>query len=278
MSIIAKPLIAPSKPNPTPVPSSPLPLSVFIIAFNEADRIGPTIEAVRELTDDLVVIDSGSTDGTQEIASRLGGRVIHNSWPGYGPQKRFAEDQCRHNWILNVDADEVVSPRLAASIRALFEGSGPAADGYETTIAEIFPGEREPHPWGHTLSPVRLYRLDRGRYVDSTVHDRVHFNVSPRIERLKGKIHHFSVRSLGDEIAKLNSYTEQQAEDLDLRGKTLNTWRILTEFPLNFLKAYIGRRHFVRGLYGIATATNYAYFRFLRLAKHMERRRMRDLE
>ncbi len=109
------------------------------------------------------------------------------------------------------------------------------------------------------------------------MHDRVHFTNPPRIERLKGRIHHFSVRSLGDEIAKLNSYTEQQAEDLDQRGKTLSSWRILTEFPLSFLKAYIGRRHFLRGLYGISTATNYAYFRFLRLAKHMERRRMRNL-
>lgn len=253
------------------------PLSIFIIAFNEADRIGRTIEAVLDLTDDLIVIDSGSTDGTREIAEKLGARVIINPWPGYGPQKRFAEVQCRHNWILNVDADEVVPPALAEEIRKLFAGDGPKADGYEINIAEVFPGEREPHRWGYTLAPVRLYRFDRGRYVDSTVHDRVHFTKPPRIERLKGKIHHFSVRSLGDEIAKLNSYTEQQAEDLDLRGKTLNSWRILTEFPLSFLKAYIGRRHFVRGLYGISTATNYAYFRFLRLAKHMERRRMRNL-
>ncbi|WP_448952582.1 glycosyltransferase family 2 protein [Labrys neptuniae] len=252
-------------------------MSVFIIVFNEADRIRATIEAVRDLTDDLVVVDSGSEDGTQAIAEKLGARVIHHAWPGYGPQKRFAETQCRHNWLLNVDADEVVSPTLAAEIRALFKGEGPKADGYEVPIAEIFPGEREPHPWGYTLAPVRLYRFDRGRYVDSTVHDRVHFAKTPTLARLKGRIHHYSVRSLGDEIAKLNAYSEQQAEDLEIRGKTLNSWRILTEFPLNFLKAYIFRRHFVRGLYGIATATNYAYFRFLRLAKHMERRRMRNL-
>ncbi|MGO4335921.1 glycosyltransferase family 2 protein [Labrys sp. KB_33_2] len=262
--------------SPSGLPGPP-PLSVFIIAFNEADRIGATIEAVRALTDDLVVVDSGSTDGTQAIAEKLGAKVIHNAWPGYGPQKRFAETQCRHNWILNIDADEVVSSQLAAEIRTLFSGSGPQADGYEINIAEVFPGEREPHRWGYTLAPVRLYRFDRGRYADSTVHDRVHFNDQPRIARLKGRIHHYSIRSLGDEIAKLNAYTEQQAEDLDKRGKTLGSWRILTEFPLNFLKAYIVRRHFVRGLYGIATATNYAYFRFLRLAKHMERRRLRKL-
>jgi glycosyltransferase involved in cell wall biosynthesis len=252
------------------------PLSVFIIAYNEADRIGPTIRAVRELTDDLVVVDSGSTDGTREVASELGARVIYNEWPGYGPQKRFAEDQCRHNWLLNVDADEVIPSDLADEIRGLFASGDPTADGYEIKIGEIFPGEKVPHPWGYTLAPVRLYRRDRGRYVDSTVHDRVHFEQRPRLARLKGVIHHFSVRSLGDQIAKLNSYSEQQADDLDTRGKTLNEWRVLTEFPLAFLKAYFGRRHFIRGLYGFATAMNFAYYRWLRVSKHIERRRIRD--
>ena len=255
---------------------SVLPLSVFIIAFNEADRIGATIRAVHDLTDDLIVVDSGSTDGTREVAAELGARVIVNEWPGYGPQKRFAEDQCRHNWLLNLDADEVVPPDLADEIRRLFAGDGPKADGYEIRIAEIFPGEKKPHPWGYTLAPVRLYRRDRGRYVDSTVHDRVAFEGRPKLARLKGIIHHFSVRSLGDQIAKLNSYSEQQADDLETRGKTLNEWRVLTEFPLAFLKAYVGRRHFVRGLYGVSTAINFAYFRWLRVSKHIERRRIRD--
>jgi glycosyltransferase involved in cell wall biosynthesis len=119
----------------------PLPLSVFIIARDEADRIGPTIRAVRALTDDLVVIDSGSSDGTPEVAASLGARVIHNAWPGYGPQKRFAEDQCRHLWLFNVDADEVVPENLAEEIRGLFAEGAPQADGYEVPITEVFPGE-----------------------------------------------------------------------------------------------------------------------------------------
>lgn len=250
-------------------------LSIFIIAYNEADRIGATIKAVRHLTEDLVVVDSGSSDGTREVAEELGARVVVNAWPGYGPQKRFAEDLCRNNWLLNLDADEVVPPDLAGEIAALFEAGGPAMDGYEVRIGEIFPGEKAPHPWGYTLAPVRLYRRDRGRYVDSTVHDRVAFEGQPRIGRLKGIVHHFSVRSLGNQIVKLNAYSEQQADDLEARGKRLNAWRILTEFPLAFLKAYVGRRHLVRGLYGVATAINFAYFRWLRVAKHIERRRMR---
>jgi glycosyltransferase involved in cell wall biosynthesis len=253
---------------------NPLPLSVFIIAKDEADRIGDTIRAVRDLTDDLVVVDSGSEDGTQEVAEALGARVIFNAWPGYGPQKRFAEDQCRHDWLLNLDADEVVPPELKAEIRAVFEGPAPARDAYRIGIAEIFPGEQQPHPLAYTLTPVRLYRKSRGRYSPSLVHDRVELAPDVDPARLRGVIHHFSVRSLGDQIEKLNRYSDQQAEDLDLRGVTIPTWRVLFEFPAAFLKAYVGRRHALRGTYGFLTAMNYAISRHLRIAKHYERRRL----
>jgi glycosyltransferase involved in cell wall biosynthesis len=254
--------------------SGTLPLSVFIIAQNEADRIGATIRAVRDLTDDLVVVDSGSTDGTPDVARSLGARVVHNPWPGYGPQKRFAEEQCRHVWLLNVDADEVAPPDLVREIRTLFRGGEPGRDAYKIGIAEIFPGEERPHPWAYTLTPVRLYRKDRGRYSPSLVHDRVALNPGARVGRLKGILHHYSVRSIGDQIEKLNRYSDQQAHDLDLRGVSIPAWRVFVEFPAAFIKAYVGRRHFVRGVYGFLTAMNYAISRHMRIAKHYERRRL----
>ena len=254
--------------------SSALPLSIFIIARNEADRIGATIRAVRHLTDDLVVVDSGSTDGTPTIAEALGARVIHNPWPGYGPQKRFAEDQCRHPWLLNLDADEVVPPDLAAEIRALFEGGEPPRLAYRIGIREVFPGEEAPRWWAYTLWPVRLYRRDAGRYSSSPVHDRVDLSPGARAARLRGVVHHFSVRSLGDQIDKLNRYSDQQARDLEHRGVAIPTWRVFVEFPAAFIKAYIGRRHLFRGAYGFLTAANYAIARHLRVAKHYERRRL----
>ncbi|HEX8417400.1 MAG TPA: glycosyltransferase family 2 protein [Methylobacterium sp.] len=252
-----------------------LPLSVFIIARNEADRIGATIRAVRALTDDLVVVDSGSTDGTQALAVSLGARVIANAWPGYGPQKRFAEEQCRHVWLLNLDADEVLPADLADAIRATFARGEPAHPAYRVAIAEIFPGESGPHPWAYTLTPVRLYRKDRGRYSPSPVHDRVELQPGVSVGRLKGVVHHFSVRSLGDQLDKLNRYSDQQADDLAARGVAISTWRVFLELPANFFKAYIGRRHFARGVYGFLTAMNYAISRHLRVAKHYERRTAR---
>lgn len=251
---------------------SPLPLSVFIVAWNEADRIGATIRAVGDLTDDLVVVDSGSTDGTQALAASLGARVIHNDWPGYGPQKRFAEEQCRHVWLLNLDADEVMPLDLSEAIRAVFAHGEPAHPAYRVGIAEIFPGEERPHPWAYRLTPVRLYRRDRGRYSPSPVHDRVALQPDASVGTLPGVVHHFSVRSLGDQLDKLNRYSDQQADDLAARGVSIPTWRIFVELPGNFLKAYLGRRHFVRGVYGFLTAMNYAISRHLRVAKHYERR------
>lgn len=247
-------------------------ISVFIIALNEADRIGPVLAAAQKVTDDLIVIDSGSTDGTQDVAQRHGARVIHHDWPGYGAQKRFGEDQCRHDWVLNLDADEVMPDDLVAEINGLFANGASAKDAWRIPIAEMFPGERAPHPLGFSLAPVRLYRRSVGRYSASPVHDRVDLPASARVGRLKGVIHHFSVRSIGDQIDKLNRYTDMQADDLAARGAHVATWRLLAEFPANFLKAYIGRRHALRGVYGFMTAMNFAFYRYLRVAKHVERR------
>jgi glycosyltransferase involved in cell wall biosynthesis len=225
----------------------------------------------------VLVVDSGSTDGTQEVAVAHGARVIYRAFDGYGAQKRYGEEQCRHDWLLNVDADEVVPERLAAAIRAVFTApGGPDRDAYRLGIAEIFPGEGAPHPWSYTLWPVRLYRRDRGRYSPSPVHDRVDLTEGARVGRLRPPIHHFSVRSLGAQVEKLNRYSDQQADDLGARGVSIPTWRVFVEFPAAFLKAYFGRRHFVRGTYGFLTAMNYAISRHLRMAKHFEQRRRDD--
>lgn len=249
-----------------------LPLSIFIIARNEADRIGATLEAVRGLSDDIIVIDSGSTDATVTVAEAHGARVIFNAWPGFGLQKQFGEDQCRHDWMLNIDADEVVPADLADSIRALFSNGEPKPAGYRIRIAEVFPGEKAPHSWAYALTPVRLYHRSIGRYSPSPVHDRVAMVPRAPVMELKGTIAHHSVRSLGEQIDKLNAYADAQAADMLARGVGITRFRMFFEFPATFIKAYIGRRHFLRGTYGFMTAMNFAFYRYLRAAKYWERR------
>jgi glycosyltransferase involved in cell wall biosynthesis len=253
-----------------------LPLSVFIISYNEADRLPLVLEALGDLAAELVVVDSGSDDGTQDVARRFGARVIEHAFPGYGPQKRFAEGECSYPWLLNLDADEVISPALRAEIAALFAAGEPPADAYEIAIHEVFPGEEEPHPLGYALVPVRLYRRDKGSYNPSPVHDRVVLAPGAKVARLKGRIRHISVRSLGNQLEKLNVYSDAQVLDLEARGVKFPALRVFLEFPGAFLKAYLGRRHCLRGVYGFMTAMNFAFYRYLRVAKALERRRQRE--
>jgi len=249
----------------------PLPLSAFIIARDEADRIGRTIAALRRVADEIVVVDSGSTDDTVAIAASAGARVLHQDWLGYGPQKRFAEDQCTHDWLLNVDADEVLAPELVEEIRALFAGAGPRCDAYRISIAEVFPGEAAPALFAYSLAPVRLYDRRKGRYADSTVHDRVELAPGATVARLRHKIHHFSIRSLRHEMVKLLAYADRVATAAEHRHRRPGALRLVSEFPIAFLKAYVLRRHILRGSYGYAVAINYAYYRHMRIVAMYER-------
>lgn len=253
--------------------SERLPVSVFIIARDEADRIGRTIKAVVDLVDEVIVVDSGSRDGTPAVAREAGAQVFSNEWAGYGPQKRFAEERCANDWLLNLDADEEVSPALRDELAALFAAGTPPCDAYAVPIVELLPFEEMPRPGAYRLAPVRLYHRSRGRYAPSPVHDRVELATDARVGRLDAIVVHRSLRSLADSVRKINAYSDLQAADLASSGRRVPAWRIITEFPAAFIKAYIGRRYFRRGIYGWMLALNYAFARHLRLAKLFERRR-----
>ena len=245
-------------------------LSVFIIARNEADRIGTAIESVREWADEIVVIDSGSVDDTVKISQSLGAHTAYNAWRGYGPQKRFGEDQCRHRWLLNIDADEEITPALAAEIQSLFRSREPACAAYIIPVRDLLPGETKLARFAHTNSVVRLYNRDKARFSDSAVHDSVVVKEG-RVGTLKSPALHRSFRSLSHAIEKMNSYTTAQAENM--KGKTIlfPTLRLIFELKAGFFKAYFLRGYMWRGRRGFIYAVVYAYGRFLRMAKYIEK-------
>lgn len=242
-------------------------LSVFFITLNEEDRLGPALASVRDLVEDIVVVDSGSTDGTVALAEAAGARVIHNDFPGYGKQKRLAESLCRNDWVLNLDADERVTPALAAEIRALFSAGTPPLGAYHTPILQLYPHQDQPTAGAFEYDPVRLYDRARSQYSESPVHDRVVLGEGVAAGRLKGGILHQSIRNLSHLIAKSNAYTDKQLAEMLAKGRKVSGFRIAIEFPFSFLKAYVGRRYFLMGTYGIGVAATYAYFRLMRLAK-----------
>lgn len=253
-----------STPRP-PRMSRPLPLSVIMIACDEADRIGRTLEAVRGLSDDMLVIDSGSRDGTPDIAERCGARVIHRPWTGYGPQKRFAEEQAKYDWLLNLDADEVLQPDVLQSITDLFQHGEPPLPLYRLRIVTVYPGDDRPRPLADGVAPVRLYDRRRARFSPSLTDDRVECG---RLQqgRLKGVAYHFSFRSFDHISAKLSAYADLQSiEKAGGRSRRLLGVRRLLEFPWQFLKYALLRRHVTGGFKGLRYAAAIARTKQIRI-------------
>lgn len=246
-----------------------LPISVFIIALDEADRIGRTIMSVRDWVQEVIVVDSGSQDETVRVSAFLGARVLHNDWPGYGLQKRFGEEECRCRWLLNLDADEEVSPELAGEIAALFKGGEPAEAGFVLRVRDMLPGEKKLSALAHTNFVIRLYNREKARFSESPVHDSVIVQ-SGATRLLAHPVMHRSFRSLAHAIDKMNSYTEAQAQHLLARGLPFARVRMLTEFPMAFFKNYFLRGYMFRGRRGFVNAALYGFTRFIRVAKYLE--------
>ncbi len=243
-----------------------LPVSCFIIALNEADRIGATIASVRDWVDEIIVVDSGSTDGTVAIAEAGGARVIFNAWPGFGQQKRFGEDQCRNDWILNLDADEVVTPKLRRSIESLFENRVPDLNVYGMAIKIVYPGWKKPRPIANDHFCLRLYDRRRVRFANSTLFD----SVEPKDEkvgRLTGDVYHHSIRSLDDLARKCDDRATYNALNSSPKSPLELSIRSATELPASFVKYYIGRGHFTGGRTGLGFAWITAYYRWQRILR-----------
>ena len=254
------------------------PISVFIIAKNEEDRIVRSIESVLDWVDEVIVIDSGSTDKTVELSEAAGARVLYNAWPGYGAQKSFGEKQCRNEWILNIDADEVVSDTLAQEMRALFQnGHQEGIYGYRLSICTVLPSYVTKKNWAYPrMSPVRLYDLRYGKYSTHWVHDRVVLDegyVSRNI--FKGYIDHYTIQDLSSLIYKFNGYSDEQVLTIFPAEGCVSNFlfniRLIFEFFVNFIKYYFLKRLFLYGMYGFILAMIHAFARFQRIAKVYEK-------
>jgi glycosyltransferase involved in cell wall biosynthesis len=247
-----------------------IPLSAFVITRNEEARLPAALTALRPWIEDILVVDSGSTDRTVDIARAMGARVIRRNWTGYGQQKRFAEQNCRYDWVLNVDADEVITPELGEEIRALFSSGRPPRPGaYRMRILTVYPGDDRPRRFANDYNVVRLYHRAAGSYREHALHDRVELkNVTPR--QLRAPVHHYSCMSFDHLIEKGNRFSSFSAKNAKPRSGRLLSLRLFWEFPLNFFKMYVMRRHFTGGWKGFFFALCHALMRTSRIAKMLE--------
>ena len=248
-----------------------LPISVFIIAKNEADRIARTIRSVRDWVDEVIVIDSGSSDATVDVSRALDARTEFRAWTGYGPQKRYGEGLCRNTWLLNLDADEEVPPAAAREIKALFRAGEPKAKAYTVWLKSVFRFEERPNFFAVSTTQVRLYDKRYACFSDSPVHDSVRVTPGVKIGRLKAALWHRSMRSHHHTVEKINFYSSMQAEDLFGKQRRFGAARIVATPLWAFFKAYLLRGYLFYGVEGIIQSYLYAFSRFIRAAKARER-------
>lgn len=253
--------------------SNMIKLSVFIITKNEADRIKNVIYAVKSFADEILVIDSGSDDDTCKIAMEAGAKVLYNKWKGYGKQKIFGENNCKNKWLLNIDADEEVSPELNKEISQILSGQiAEDVAGFRIKIVNKFPLEKTPKKSAYFYNQFRLYNKDLAGFNPSAVHDSVELKNKDydKILQLKNIIFHQSFRSFSHWIEKVNFYSQMQAEDSFKKGKNPSFLKISFTPIFAFFKAYVVRRYFIYGVDGVIYSCIFAFSRFAKVIKTRE--------
>lgn len=252
----------------TPNPAK-LPVSCFIRTLNEQRLIGQVMAAALEVVDEVVLVDCGSTDRTLELAAASGARVVKQPWLGSGFQKRVGEEACRHDWVLDLDADEVITPELAHELRNLFAQGEPSERVYELKLVTAPPvGE----PWYNIRLDFRNKLYDRRvfRMPEHKAWDQLDLPPDAKIGKLKGSILHYSFRDFEHYVDKLNRVSSRRAADGKKKSLGQIRLRILFGPAFYFFKAYVMRGLWRAGFYGLVIARLSALSRWLRDAKLYE--------
>lgn len=238
------------------------PLSAVIITLNAASQIEACLESV-SFAHERIVVDSGSTDNTVELARRHGARVIHQDWLGYGPQKRFGVAQASHDWVLSLDADERVSDELRESIR--HELATPHVHAYQFPRRNRFMGRWLRHGEGYPDWSLRLFDRRYAIWSDDAIHEKV--LASGPVGRLSGDLLHESEQGIDDYLAKQNRYTTLQAEQLYAHGKRAGVGKLVLSPVLRFIKFYFFRLGFLDGVPGLVHIALGCFNSFTKYAK-----------
>ncbi len=240
-----------------------------IITYNEADNIALCIESVG-FFDEILVIDSGSTDDTVELAEKAGARVIHNAWPGFGRQKQIGFDQSANDWVFSIDADERVSPSLKQSLVALFSEPTRLAkkSGYKVNRCNYFMGQALRHGEGYPDWLLRLANRNQARWSEDPVHEKM--QLSGESGQLIGDLDHFTEARIDSYLIKQNTYTTLQAQNLFEQGKRISGWKLFASPLVRFFKFYFLRRGLLDGIPGFVHISIGCFNSFCKYAKLLE--------
>jgi glycosyltransferase involved in cell wall biosynthesis len=238
-------------------------LSVVIITHNEEANLARCLESVR-FADEIIVVDSHSTDRTVEIARACGARTFAIEWPGFGPAKQFAVDQGAGEWILSIDADEMVPPELCTEIRNIV-GTENACDGYDMPRLTNFLGRWVRHSGWYPDRVLRLFRKSSGRFTNAAIHE--HVALTGTIGHCRNDLWHYSYPSLEVYFDKFNRYTTEGARQAFERGERAVLFDLTIRPAVAFIKHYISKAGFLDGLEGLMIASLSSCAVFTKYAK-----------
>jgi glycosyltransferase involved in cell wall biosynthesis len=245
-------------------------LSVVVITLNCAHQLEDCLKSAA-FANEMLVVDSGSTDATRAVAEKYGARVIHQDWLGYGRQKQFAATQAHHPWILSLDADERVTEELRREIQN--ELKAPRFRAYEMPRCNRFMGRWLRHGEGYPDLSLRFFHRDHARWSDDSIHEKV--VAHGPVGRFAGDLRHETHTTLADYLAKQNRYTSLQAEQLHARGQRVGIAKLLLSPFFRFIKFYFLRLGFLDGVPGlvhIAIGCGNSFMKYAKLRELNDRR------
>jgi len=255
-------------------------LTVTVITHNERSHIAAALESVA-WADEIVVIDSHSTDGTSEIARRYATSVEQRDWLGYGGQKNYAADRASNDWILSIDADERVTSELAAEIQAVMR-NGPVAPGYLMTRVAHYLGRWVRSTDWYPDYHLRLYDRRAARWSERRVHESVEVDGvakgGKRLPRLCGELLHYPYRNMSDHLRKIDTYTTLAAQQWQAEGKRATALQAIIYPRLAFFRNYILKAGFRDGQAGLLVSLLNSHYVFLKYAKLLELQREKKKE
>lgn len=242
-------------------------LSVVIITLNEERNIGRCLQSVKGIADDVVVVDSGSTDRTNSICMEFGARFITHNWLGFAETKNFANAQAKFPLILSLDADEALSDRLKASILAV-KAMESGKTAFSMNRLTNYCGKWIKHCGWYPDTKIRLFNRDHARWTGKVIHEKLTTDQGIETEHLEGDLLHYSYYSIAGHIAQANRFTDLTAEEAFWEGKNSGIMQILMKPPVKFIRNYFFKLGFLDGYYGFVIcriSAQATFFKYIKL-------------
>jgi glycosyltransferase involved in cell wall biosynthesis len=241
-------------------------VSVYMITYNNEETVERALKSVT-WANEIVIVDSFSSDRTVEIGRKFTDKLFQRKWPGHRDQYQYAADLTTYEWIMFVDADEEISPELAKEIRQELNGKVEGVDGFFVYRRTFYLGRWIRYGGWYPDGEIRLYRRDKGKW-EGGLHARV--VIEGTVKSLKGKYLHYTYRNISDQIQTIDKYSRIAAEDMLQQGETFSLFKLLFHPPFRFIKEYFFKSGFRDGLPGLVIVISTMYYVFIKYAKLWE--------